>query len=199
MLWGPDDWDAWTVTAPPPAAGQGAIPEVTALLRDLPGRRTMTVADLGCGRGALLPFLAAHFLHVVAIDYAPVSLATARGALRGADVTFRRRDLRDLAPFRNRFHVAVALDAILGPRWSDVDRILREVHASLRDGGHLVAKFPGTAPGAGPLPLAGEPDAEPSFHEVALQFRLRASGFRGIRIKRAGEELLAVAVRRGNN
>jgi SAM-dependent methyltransferase len=210
MTWGPDDWDAWTVSVPdedlPPPVETGLVHD---LLRRIPGRRKMTVADLGCGRGDWLDFLSRHFGHVVAVDYAPVTLAAARRSCRHEAVIFRRRDLRDLAPFHGALHVALALESFLGPSVEDVDRMLAEVHACLLEGGLFVASFPARPTRGAPvvMPLAGFPVPEGPlrFSEVDLQYRLRRAGFRSVRIRRIaaaagrGPLLLAVATRRANN
>src|SRR5436190_2783423 len=61
--------------------------------------RRKTAADLGCGIGPLLPFLAHHFGHVYAVDFAPGMLARAREQCRGlANVEFLQRNLTDPAP-----------------------------------------------------------------------------------------------------
>jgi SAM-dependent methyltransferase len=210
MRWGPEEWDIFTVER----AGREAEPRpaeesLLDLLRRVPGRRLMTVADLGCGSGRLLPFLGRHFGRVIAVDYAPRSLAFARRVSAGQDVTFRRRDLRDLAPFRNSLDVAVAVRSIVGPRPEDVDRILGEIRRSLVEGGLLAAIVPASRRGIAkvPLRLAGD-SAGPEilgFHEVELQYRLRRAGFRGVRIRRfedAGDgrgSLLCTAARRADN
>jgi SAM-dependent methyltransferase len=175
----------------------------------IPNRARKTVADLGCGSGRLLPFLASRFDTVVAVDYAPATLASARDACVDSNVVFRRRDLRDLTPFRNTFHVAVALDSVVGPRTADVDRMLRQICRSLVEGGVLLATFP-AAPRVGrPVPMKLRTDEAADgpleFQEVEIQYRLRQAGFQGVRIRRfEGEEgrpasLLCLAVRRAMN
>jgi SAM-dependent methyltransferase len=149
----------------------------------------MTVADLGCGTGRLVPFLSRNFKEVVAIDYAPTSLALARRGFVGDGVVFRRRDLRDLTPFRRAFDVAVAIDSIVGPRIEDVDRILAQVHRSLKEGGMFVGTFPAAPPEGEPVPmyLTGHEPGAPmplALHEVELQYRLRRAGFYGVGIRR---------------
>ncbi len=210
MAWGPDDWDAWTLAgtdedSPPPVETDPAHE----LLRRLPGRERKTVADLGCGRGDRLPFLARHFGQVVALDYAPRALAAARRGCPDDSVIFRRRDLRDLSPFRGCFHVALALDSVLGPTVEDVDRMLLEIHRSLVDGGLFVGSFPARRAKGPPVAMAlvGFPcESGPlAFSETDLQYRLRRAGFRGVRIRRLrgdlarGEVLFCVATRRGDN
>ena len=211
MPWGPEDWDTLTQEEQP--RGTGTPSEEQALLLNLkkiPGRQRMTVADLGCGRGELLPFLKSHFRHVVAIDHAAASLARAREACHGKAVTFRRRDLRDLTPFRGAFHVALAVDSILGPRLSDVDRILDQIHRSLVEGGILLATFQAAPRGGKPraLPLRDERTEVRTpliLSEAEVQYHIRRAGFRGVSVRRLAKErgfrdrLLAIATRRANN
>ena len=138
----PEEWDDWTAAqAQPPAGGAAAETAVREALSTIPGRKTKTVGDLGCGPGRLLPYLCGAFGQVIAVDFAPATLARARRACAGLPVVFRRRDLRDLTPLRHRLDVAVLADAVTGPRASDVDRVLTEVAASLVHGGVLVATF----------------------------------------------------------
>ncbi len=211
MLWGPEDWDQWALRGSPrevsPTRARDAVVET---LSRLPGRSRMTVADLGCGRGSMLRFLASEFEKVVAVDYAPASLAFARRDSTGLGIVFRRRDLRDLTPFRRTFHVAVALDSILGPRAEDVNRILEQVHGSLVEGGLFLGTFPAAPRRGGPVPLSLGRDSEASpapirFTEMDLQYRLRRSGFTGAKLRRfpdgSGRDdvLLCIAVRRANN
>ncbi len=209
MLWGPEDWDQWSFHRPCQEPALARPREaVVAILGRLPDRETMTVADLGCGRGALLPFLASEFGQVVAIDYAPATLAVARRQAAGLGVIFRRRDLRDLAPFRKTFHVAIALDSVLGPRSQDVNRILEEIYRSLAEGGLFIGTFPARPRNGKPVPLLLGGDGPPApapvlFTEMDLQYRLRRSGFLGARIRRfegeGADALLALAVRRAHN
>ena len=210
MPWGPEDWDALAVRearAAHPSAGPREVLERT--LRSIPERELKTVADLGCGTGAQLPLLASCFKRVVAVDYAPAVLSQARRLADGLDVEFRRRDLRDLKPLWGRLHCAVAMESILGPRSSDIDRVFEQVRRCLVEGGVFVSTFPAVARDAGPYPLTlnEEEDLETvhRFHEIEVQYRLRRAGFRGVRIRRltAGDNhpeiLFCHASRRANN
>ncbi len=210
MHWGPEQWDAWTIArGGRDDVDSPAEKSLLELLGRLPKRRSKTVADLGCGTGRLLPFLSREFGRVIAVDYAPASLSLARRVCVGRDVVFRRRDLRDLAPFRNSLDVAVAVRSIVGPRPEDVDRILSEVRGSLVHGGLLAAIVPATPAGEAMIPmrLAGDADAPEmlGFHEIELQYRLRRAGFDGLRIRRfdtSGDRpgaLLCTAARRADN
>ena len=210
MRWGPEQWDAWTMGRGGRAEDDSPADEsLLEVLGRVPRRGLKTVADLGCGTGRLLPFLAREFGKVIAVDYAPASLALARRVSVGRGVTFRRRDLRDLAPFRNSLDVAVAVHSIVGPRPEDVDRILAEVRGSLVHGGLLAAIVPATPVGETMIPmrLAGDPSAPEliGFHEIELQYRLRRAGFDGVKIRRFDAPdgrpgaLLCTAARRADN
>lgn len=101
-----------------------------------------TVADLGCGTGPLLPFLAEHFRRVVAVDFSSGMLRRARNAATAPNIAFHRADLSDLSAFRGKFDVAVAVNSVLAPSSRQVDRILREIHATLKPGGVFFGIFP---------------------------------------------------------
>lgn len=209
----PEEWDDWSATQAPPVGGAAADAAVREALSGIPGRTGKTVADLGCGAGRLIPYLCGAFGQVIAVDFAPATLARARKACAGLPVVFRRRDLRDLTPLRKRLHVAVLADAVNGPRASDVDRVLGEVAGALVDGGILVATFrarPRHGKAPVPLPLGAAPletglDGLPAFHEAELQYRLRCAGFRGLRLRRlrgpadAPDALAVVARVQANN
>lgn len=205
MLWGPDQLGSMSAEAGPPDEVVGVADILRSTLLQLPRRETKTVADLGCGEASLTRFLASHFLKVTAVDYAPETLFRNRSESAGPNVTFRRRDLTDLAPFRSCFHVAVAARSIHGSSTSDVDRILAQVWASLVEGGVLMATLPAATGGDRPVSLAVAHPHRPRgpFHEMELQFRLLRAGFQGVRIRRIeepdGPVLMALAVRRGLN
>ncbi len=205
MLWGPNHWDSIRPDDPPPDDTGDTTDILRSTLLQIPRRETKTVADLGCGEASLTRFLAAHFLKVTAVDFAPETLFRNRSESAGPNVTFRRRDLSDLTPFRSCFHVAVAARSIAGSSTSDVDRILSQIWGSLVEGGVLMATLPAGMERDRPVSLAVAAPHRPRgpFHEMELQFRLLRVGFQGVRIRRLedpdGSMLLALAVRRGLN
>jgi SAM-dependent methyltransferase len=108
-------------------------------LRRLPGR---VAADLGCGIGPLLPFLAGRFERVIAVDFAEGMLKRARERCRGlANVEFVRRSLTDLG-LAGKVDVAVSVNSLVMPDLDDLEKALAQLRASLRPGGVLVGIVP---------------------------------------------------------
>lgn len=110
----------------------------------LPDAGSLTVADLGCGTGPLLPRLVDRFGRVVALDFAPAMIARARARLgRKADkVTFETREMYDLDDYAGQFDVVVAINSIVMPDVRIIDRTLRAIRASLRPGGRFLGVVP---------------------------------------------------------
>jgi SAM-dependent methyltransferase len=102
-----------------------------------------TAADLGCGIGPLLPFLAERFGRVVAIDFAEGMLARARERCRGlTNLAFHQRDLTDLGELADSVDVAVAVNSLVLPDTAALDKALCAIHATLRGGGHFLGIVP---------------------------------------------------------
>lgn len=113
------------------------------LLVRLAERGRQTVADLGCGIGPLLPFLAERFREVIAVDFAEGMLARARERCAGlANVAFLQRSLTDLTPLAGRLDVAVAVNSLVMPGVPAIEESLRQIRASLKPGGVLLAILP---------------------------------------------------------
>ncbi|MFQ5459028.1 MAG: class I SAM-dependent methyltransferase [Myxococcota bacterium] len=125
---------------------QGVDNPLPGALRAIRGARRMSAAEFGCGTGSLLPLLASRFARVTAIDFSPQMLARARRRRPGTNVRFVRGDLRDLGAFRQRFDIAVAVNAVLAPDAREVNAILEGIYATLRPGGRLMAVFPAMEP-----------------------------------------------------
>jgi SAM-dependent methyltransferase len=99
-------------------------------------------ADLGCGIGPLLPFLAGRFARVIAVDFAEGMLKRARERCRAlANVEFIRRSLTDLG-LAGSVDVAVSVNSLVMPDLNDLETALGQVRASLRPGGVFVGILP---------------------------------------------------------
>ncbi|GMV82285.1 MAG: hypothetical protein AMXMBFR7_34690 [Planctomycetota bacterium] len=100
-----------------------------------------TVADLGCGIGNLLPFLAPRFKCVHAVDFSPAMLRESRRH-RFSNIKRLRLSLVDLKPLYSKVDVAVAVNSILAPSCREVNAMLVEVRRTLRTGGRFLGVFP---------------------------------------------------------
>jgi SAM-dependent methyltransferase len=121
---------------------QEVVNPLLTFLDALPGRESLTVADLGCGIGNLLPFLSGRFHKVVAVDFSNGMLRQARARCPQENTVFYRRSLANLAHFHGQFDVAIAVNSVLSPKQSEVDQILREIAATLKPGGAFAGIFP---------------------------------------------------------
>lgn len=116
-----------------------------AALDAIPKPQSLTIADLGCGTGPLLPHLVGRFGRVVALDFAPAMITRARARLEGrqADtVTFETREMHDLDDYAGQFDVVVAINSIVMPDVRKIDRTLRAIRASLKPGGQFLGVLP---------------------------------------------------------
>ncbi len=109
-------------------------------LRDLDNR---VVADLGCGIGPMLPFLAKHFKTVHAIDFAEGMLARARERIKdSANVCFHQASFLDLHVLPEPVDVAVAVNSLVLPNPDDLDKALREIRRCVKPDGCFVGILP---------------------------------------------------------
>ncbi|HXV77071.1 MAG TPA: class I SAM-dependent methyltransferase [Candidatus Polarisedimenticolaceae bacterium] len=210
MTRGFDDWSGWIRGDRDGGADDRApyeiVNEILAAVRD---RQTKTVACFGRPTPARLRFLAQCFARVVAIDRRAGEHDPAGDE---PNVEYRRRAPFDLEATDRGFDVALVIASLDQDDLAEIDRRLSAIHASLAEGGLMIASVPAAprGPAAREMRLAGRADGPPrAFHEVELQYRLRRAGFRGVRVRRFGDEdasidqprerLLSVAVRRANN
>jgi SAM-dependent methyltransferase len=102
-----------------------------------------TVADLGCGIGPLLPFLAERFGRVVAVDFAEGMLRRARERCRGLNnIEFLDRPLTDLTPLAAQVDVAVSVNSLVMPDHAQLESALQSVHAALKPQGQFLGIVP---------------------------------------------------------
>jgi SAM-dependent methyltransferase len=101
------------------------------------------VADLGCGIGPLLPFLAEHFDQVHAVDFAEGMLQRARLRCKGLkNVRFLQQPLTDLGPLAGQLDVAVAVNSLVMEDIRELEKSLQQIRQALRPGGVFLAILP---------------------------------------------------------
>src|SRR5580765_6847509 len=97
---------------------------VKRILRRL-GNRERAVADLGCGIGPLVPFLAKHFKTVYAVDFAEGMLERAREQAKGcANVHFYQASFLDLSMLPEPVDIAAAVNSLVLPNPADLEKAL---------------------------------------------------------------------------
>lgn len=111
-------------------------------LKKLAGPEKMA-ADLGCGIGPLLPFLADHFQRVIAVDFADGMLERAREKAAGRNnVEFLQRRLTELDDLAGRVDVAVAVNSLILPDVGELEKALAAIRASLTPKGKFLGILP---------------------------------------------------------
>jgi SAM-dependent methyltransferase len=114
-------------------------------LADVPEPARRTVADLGCGTGPLLPYLAQRFQRVFALDFAAEMLSRARARLQpgfAAQVIFLERPMYELEDLAGGLDVAIAVNSLVMPDVRVIDRTLHAIRATLKPGGCFMGIVP---------------------------------------------------------
>jgi SAM-dependent methyltransferase len=112
-------------------------------LAALPATASQTVADLGCGIGPLLPFLAERFHRVVAVDFAEGMLQRAREMCTHlGNVEFLQRSFTDLQSLNEQVDVAVAVNSLVLPDVGELEKALSAIHDILKPGGRFLGIVP---------------------------------------------------------
>ncbi len=114
------------------------------VLDGLTNSKSMTVADLGCGTGPLLPYLAKRFERVIAVDFAPEMIKRAKKRLPpGAkNVQFITAPIHEIADMNLTIDVAVAVNSLVMPELKVLRRSIAAIRSKLSRGG----LFCGVAP-----------------------------------------------------
>lgn len=115
---------------------------VKRILRRLRDPKHRIVADLGCGIGPLLPFLAEHFKTVHAVDFAEGMLERARAQVKDcANVHFHQASFLDLSGLP-KVDIAVAVNSLVLANPADLERALVEIRGLLKPGGIFLGILP---------------------------------------------------------
>jgi len=109
----------------------------------VPSSSSLSVIDIGCGVGNLLPTLADRFKHVVGVDFSPKMIELARKRVSNRDnVDLFVRDARDLSEFHAQFDVAIAINSVVLPTVKDTSQIIDQCFEVLKKSGIFLGIFP---------------------------------------------------------
>ena len=124
---------------------QGVDNPVWKALEAISDPASKTVMDLGCGTGPLLPFLLERFGRVIALDFAPGMLESARtrlGPERAGRIEFLKRPMHDLDDLAGQVDAAITINSLVMPDVRLIDQTLRAIHGCLRPDGVLMGIVP---------------------------------------------------------
>jgi ubiquinone/menaquinone biosynthesis C-methylase UbiE len=117
---------------------------VKRILHRLRNPQDRIVADLGCGIGPLVTFLAERFKTVHAVDFAEGMLERAREQAKDcANVHFHQASFLDLSVLPEPVDIAVAVNSLVLPNPAELEQALREIHRCLKPGGIFLGILPG--------------------------------------------------------
>lgn len=122
----------------------GVVNPILGVLEEIPGREKKAIIDLGCGPGALLPWLLERYKTVLALDFAWGMLERSKERL-GPDadrVRMLHRPMHQLDDFPKTFDAAVAFNSLVMPDTREIDRTLAAIRASLKPKGVFVGILP---------------------------------------------------------
>lgn len=109
----------------------------------LPDQSEATAADFGCGKGPLLPLLAAKFATVHAVDFAEEMLRHARQRCVGLNnVRYHQVSLTDLGSLHGQVDLAVAVNSLVMPDVRDIEAALEQIRCCLKAGGRFLGIVP---------------------------------------------------------
>lgn len=108
------------------------------------------VADMGCGNGKLVKWLAQRddMAKVIGIDYSANMIRSAKETVEGLSSQSREKtnivncDLRDLSQCKNKFDIVFSINSILPRNPDDMPVILKQISSTIRTGGLFISILP---------------------------------------------------------
>jgi ubiquinone/menaquinone biosynthesis C-methylase UbiE len=112
-------------------------------MREIPGRKSKTVLEVGCGTGTMLRFLSRNFKQVVALDISKKMIEVAQEKNKSShNIEYIVSDAIMLSRMRRKYDVVVAVNSILMPNIVKINTIMRSIRKVLKRGGVFIAIFP---------------------------------------------------------
>lgn len=112
-------------------------------LEKIENKDQKTVIDLGCGIGEIEETLSKKFKEVLAVDFSEGMLKKAREKNSSLEnVKFELKDIASLEGLENKFDVALAINSIITPEISEINKTLESINKVLKEGGKFMGIFP---------------------------------------------------------
>lgn len=107
------------------------------------GKSSIVVGDFGCGTGPFLPRLAAHFKHVIAVDFSEEMIKQARKRCKGIkNISFHHLPFDLLDELPQQVDLAVTMNSLVSSDVTILDHALVNMRKAVRRQGHLFGIVP---------------------------------------------------------
>jgi ubiquinone/menaquinone biosynthesis C-methylase UbiE len=100
------------------------------------------VADIGCGRGELVPALSKQFKFVHAFDFSSKMIEHAKKNNSFSNVKYYVKDMKKLNLHKTKFDLALSINSILMPNEKDIKASMKSIYQILKKKGRFMAVFP---------------------------------------------------------
>jgi ubiquinone/menaquinone biosynthesis C-methylase UbiE len=104
--------------------------------------KNLSVIELGCGIGELVPVLEENFKEVSAMDFSPEMIAQAKERNSNGKTNFFVMDMTKMDSLYGKFDVAVAVNSILTTDMVKLNTMISEIFKILKPGGKLFVIIP---------------------------------------------------------
>lgn len=123
--------------------GTSLHPRLTKLVDSLDLKPTMSVLDIGCGRGDIAMYVARKTKYVVGVDYAKAAITLAQKTKKHFPLSLQKKaifsqmDIKKLEFNDNSFDLVIAIDVFEHLYKEELEVALREIKRVLKPGGIL--------------------------------------------------------------
>jgi ubiquinone/menaquinone biosynthesis C-methylase UbiE len=104
--------------------------------------KNLSVIELGCGIGEMIPFLEEQFKEVHAMDFSHEMIAQAKERNSGGKTNFFVMDMSNMQELEEKYDVAVAINSILTTDMLKLNKMINEIYKILKPGGRLFVILP---------------------------------------------------------
>ncbi len=122
---------------------KGVVNPIFETIKNIKNKSELVVADLGCGIGDFIPYLAKEFKKVYALDFSEEMLNIAKEKNKNFEnVIYEKADMRDMNNLENSFDLVFTINSVLLPNPGDVKKAFYNINKTLKKNGKLIGIFP---------------------------------------------------------